>query len=130
MSRLDEHIEEILDLIIEGWTYREMADKFGVSLALMCKFLTQSEHLARANAARKLSGSIYTDKAEQALKNAPADQIEIARARELAHHYRWKASKVNPREFGDKLDVTSDNKPLISEPLKLIIVPPNDDAGE
>ena len=43
--------------------------------------------------------------AEAELRNA-SDPFELARARELASHYRWKASKADPGQFGDKLETT------------------------
>ncbi|MCY1243810.1 hypothetical protein D9M72_568450 [compost metagenome] len=37
----------------------------------------------------------------------------MAKARELASHFRWKASKANPREYGEKLEI--DQKTTITD---------------
>jgi hypothetical protein len=34
-----------------------------------------------------------------------SDAFELAKAKELAHHYRWRASKIAPKLYGDRLQV-------------------------
>ena len=41
--------------------------------------------------------------AERQLRNA-GDPFELAKADKLGYHLRWKASKANPREYGDKVE--------------------------
>jgi hypothetical protein len=60
---------------------------------------------ARYRAAREVSAEHWDNEAERVLREAPPDRDEIARARELASHYRWRASKLAPREYGDRIDV-------------------------
>ena len=33
------------------------------------------------------------------------DTFELAKAKEIAHHYRWRASKIAPKLYGDKQSV-------------------------
>lgn len=103
------NIDSLIDDIIEGLTYRQMAAKYECSLGTIHNFLSKDEHSARANEARQASADGYADKAEQVLIDAPADRIELQRARELAHHYRWKASKRNPKNYGDKLETKNEH---------------------
>ena len=49
----------------------------------------------------------FDEMARDELRSA-ADPFELARAREVASHLRWKASKADPGRYGDKLDVTAD----------------------
>lgn len=100
-SKLDKHIDTIINRIIEGKTYRQIAEEFQVALGTVHNVLTSTEHSARANQALALSASHYANQAEQVLKDAEADKIEIQRARELAHHYRWMAGKRNPKKYGE-----------------------------
>ena len=37
---------------------------------------------------------------------AAKDALALGKARELAHHYRWRASKIAPRDYGDRMAVT------------------------
>lgn len=99
----DLNIDALIEDIIDGLTYRQMATKYGCSLGKLHKFLSSDEHSARANEARQISADGYADMAEQVLKDAPADKFEMQRARELAHHYRWKAAKRNPKNYSEKV---------------------------
>jgi len=40
----------------------------------------------------------------------------VARSRIRIDARKWIASKLNPKKYGDKLDVTSDNKPITQQP--------------
>jgi len=114
-------IDVIIDLIIEGFSYRKIAEKMQVPLSTLHAFVSLPEHSARANNALQISAQTFDDKAEQVLIEAPADKNELQRARELAQHYRWKAAKRNPKKYGDKVDVTTDGQP-INEPRMNIVI--------
>lgn len=98
-------IESVIKALIEGLTYRKIASINGVSLSALSDFLMQPEHSARVREALLSSANIIADMAEEVLMEAPDSAIEIARARELAQHYRWKAKCRNPKRYGDKLDI-------------------------
>lgn len=108
-SKLDGRLDEILDLFADGETFRGVARIAGVSTRTLNKYLTQKDHVEQYHAVLQESSDSYASMAEEALRNSPADKIEIQRARELAHHYRWMASKRNPKRYGDKLDIESKN---------------------
>lgn len=40
---------------------------------------------------------------------------------------KWLMSKMMPKKYGDKVDVTSDNKPIAPAALNITIVPPTED---
>lgn len=102
-GRLDGKIDEIISMLIEGKTYRQIADSLGVALTTLHDFTSRSEHSARAREALEYSSDTYADKAEQVLIEAEKDMIEISRARELSQYYKWKASKRSPKKYGDKV---------------------------
>lgn len=112
ISRID--IELLIDMIIDGKTYRQMADIFGVKLSTLSDFVAKPEHSARVKEALKTSSDTYADKAEQVLIDAKSNLIEVQRAKELSQYYKWKASKRNPRDYGDKMDVTTDGEKITS----------------
>jgi hypothetical protein len=101
----NEGIEAICERLIAGETQTAIAADIGVSKGLLCAWLAEPEHSARAREARILAASSYADLALAAIKDAP-DPFELARARELASHYRWQASKASPQEYGDKVETT------------------------
>lgn len=53
-----------------------------------------------------MTAVLWDQEAEKAIREAPAIAEEMTRARELAQHFRWRAAKLNPRQYGDKLDLT------------------------
>lgn len=63
-----------------------------------------AQNLARYRAAQANAADACVDRADEVL-----DEIrlvsDVPRAREIAQHNRWKASKMAPARYGDKLDV-------------------------
>ena len=57
---------------------------------------------ARAREARIHAARIWDEKALSVVEQA-LDLFELQRAKELAHHYRWRASKTAPKDYGDKV---------------------------
>lgn len=105
-------IEVICDDILVGLSYEDIAAKYNITYGVLHRFLSHVDNSARVIIARQQSADIFDTKAETALLKAKSTLTEITRARELASHYRWKASKRNPKVFGDKVDVTSDGEKL------------------
>lgn len=103
--KLEGKLDDILDMFRDGYTFRAVCSKFGVSSRTMNKFLSLPENKDQYYAVLQESADAYVDKAEEVLLTAPADKNELYRARELAQHYRWLASKRNPKRFGDRLEV-------------------------
>lgn len=108
------NVEEIISMLIDGKTYRKIADELNTPLSTLHDFTSKPEHSARVRQALEYSASTYADQAEEVLIKAEGNLVEIQRARELAQHYRWKASKRSPKKYGDKLDVTTDGEKITS----------------
>lgn len=98
------NIDTIIELIIEGYTFRQIAEKLNVKLTTLHDFTSKPEHSARVSQALEISAQTYEEKAEQILINAEASPYEMQRARELAQHYRWKAAKRSPKRYGDRIN--------------------------
>ena len=89
-----------------GKSISQVASDFSVSRSTLWRWLeSDPQRSARAREARQSSAESWDDKAERTLSDA-GEPFELARARELAQHYRWRASKIAPKVYGDKLDVT------------------------
>lgn len=120
-SILDGKIEEVLESILEGKTFREIAKIHNVGLSTLHRFINSEEHSARARNAMEISASSYADKAEEVLILAENDRGELMRARELAQHYRWKAGKRSPKKYGDKVDVTTGGDKIAPQSIPLVL---------
>jgi hypothetical protein len=103
--KLDElGIEGFCDEVIGGKSYTKIAADHEVSKAALLRWLAADpDRSARARDARVLSSHTFDDMAEEVLRDTG---IEPARAREIASHLRWRASKIAPRDYGDKLELT------------------------
>lgn len=106
-NTLDEiGIEAICDRLADGESQTAIAASLNISKSSLCRWIALDEQRsARAREARILAASAYADLALAAIKDAP-DPFELTRARELASHYRWQASKASPQEYGDKVETT------------------------
>lgn len=99
-------IDRICEMIIEGKLLREIARELGIKgHASLIKWINDDEARAKAvEAARKLAAFDYDEQALEVIR-AARNKIEISRAREEASHLRWRASKMNPKQFSDKIDL-------------------------
>lgn len=98
-------IDALCERIIAGESQTAIAKSIGVSIATLFNWISRdSERSARARDARRTAAGSFADMAVQVLSDA-SDVFELTKARELASHYRWQASKANPKEFGDKIEI-------------------------
>lgn len=104
----EKSIAKLCERIEDGESLRQVADGLGVPTSTLTRWIeADPQRSARAREARRQSARSFDDAALEEIRGA-ADQFELARAKEVAHHLRWRASKINPREYGDKLDVTQE----------------------
>lgn len=79
-----------------------IAGKLGVSFGTLNTWLSaEPERCARAREARIETARLWDEKAEAGIAQA-VDAFQLSRAKELAHHYRWRAKAISPRDYGDK----------------------------
>ena len=99
--------DEIIARIEAGEMLTAIAVSLGVDRANFNAWLKADKlRSARAHDARVSASAAWDEKAEQGIADA-ADPFELSKAKEMAHHYRWRASKIAPKVYGDKLDVTA-----------------------
>jgi hypothetical protein len=100
---------EILDAILDGKSIAQICTEIGCNRSMLSRWLAADEQRsARAREARAASAALWDEKATETIELAK-DGFELARAKELAHHYRWRASKIAPKEYGDRTHVEVDD---------------------
>ena len=98
-------IDKVCADIIGGTSMTAIAKSLDVSIGSFLNWLNaDSERSARVTEARRTTAKLWDELATETIKDAP-DAFELSKAKELAHHYRWRASKIAPREYGDKIAV-------------------------
>ena len=96
-------IEAVCDRLSNGVTMTAIAEEIGVTVGKLSQWIaSDEEHSARAREARIHAARIWDEKALSVIEQA-LDPFELQRAKELAHHYRWRASKTAPKDYGDKV---------------------------
>ena len=96
-------IEAVCERLANGVTMTAIAEEIGVTIGKLSQWIaSDEEHSARAREARIHAARIWDEKALSVIEQA-LDPFELQRAKELAHHYRWRASKTAPKDYGDKV---------------------------
>lgn len=111
---LDERgIDWLCDKLTDGESQTAIARELGIGIASLSRWIAADpERSARAREARIAAARAFEERAAELIEDA-ADPFGLAKAKELAHHYRWKASKANPREYGEKIEI--DQKTTITD---------------
>lgn len=106
MDRLDAvGVDAVCEEIANGQTMTAIAERVQVSIGSLIAWISaDSERSARTREARVSAARFWDEKAETRLDEAVTSH-DLAKAKELAFHYRWRASKIAPREYGDRLDL-------------------------
>lgn len=101
-------VEAVCEAIGEGRALRLIAEDAGVSVGSLVTWIeADPERSARVRESRAAMARYWDELSEEVLRNAP-DDFELKKAKELSHHYRWRASKVAPREYGDRIQHSND----------------------
>lgn len=96
-------LERICELIVSGASMTSIAAGIGVHISTLIEWSEDDpQRSARMREARQHSGRIWDEKAEEVILVA-ADKFELDKAKELAHHYRWRAKAISPREYGERV---------------------------
>lgn len=116
----------VCEFISDGLSLTAIAEKAGVGIAT---FLTWTEldpeRSARVREARRLMARLWDEKAERVIE-AAQDDFELKKAKELAHHYRWRAAKIAPKEYGDKLELAGDPlAPVMPSTIQIVGIEPH-----
>jgi hypothetical protein len=106
------------DELIEGedLSLAKITEKWGCTkLQLRCWIDADPGRRSRVDVAREAAADFCDREAERILRDLKPDSTaaEIARARELAQHLRWRARVRNPSGYGDKVTVAHASAPEI-----------------
>ena len=105
---------DICDMIADGESLVQIClDPEMPSRITVMRWLSSGDHadfVTQYARAREMQGDYMDDMILQTanactFETAVADRVKIGA-------YQWRASKLSPKKYGNKLDITSDNKPL------------------
>ncbi len=98
-------IDGVCQRLMDGASFQEIASEVGLQHSALSMWLGRdSDRSARAQAAKAVAAELWDRKAAESIERA-ADAFALAKAKELAHHYRWRASKLAARTYADHAKV-------------------------
>lgn len=113
--------DRLFELIAAGVPSRKAAEDCDINPVMIHKWATRDrEFYARYIEARVCQAWSISEELLSIADDCPADVAEVAKARIRIDTRKWLLSKVIPRIFGDKLEVTQDIK---GSPQVNIILP-------
>jgi transposase-like protein len=108
----------VCELLQAGNSQREVAKTIGCDRATLSVWLSSDDNrAARARDAKSKAAELWDERAEEVLADAD-NPLDLAKARELASHYRWRASKIAPKLYGERSQVDVTATLTISDRLK------------
>ena len=101
------HAPEVLELIATGTSLRTACEQFGYKASTFLEWVGQDAQLAEQYArARTLQAEHYADEIVRIADSA----IDPQKARLQVDARKWVASKLLPKKYGDKVDLTTDGE--------------------
>jgi len=96
-------VDWLCDQIVEGKSLTAIAKEQGMHHATLLRWVAAEDERQRlVREARIASAQAFDEMALQGILKAKT-KIAIAVAKEAAHHLRWRASKINPADYGEKV---------------------------
>lgn len=96
-------IDEICELIVAGNSITAIAKGLGVPHSHLLMWIERDQDRSvRAREARRVTAQLWDEQATALIAKA-GNSLDLAKAKEIAHHYRWRASKISPKIYGDKV---------------------------
>lgn len=99
-------LDEFLEMLCsEGMSLTGIANEVGVSVGSVLTWIdSDPERSARVREARASMAKLWDERAEDEIRQSE-DEFTLKKAKELAHHFRWRAKAIAPREYGDHVEV-------------------------
>lgn len=124
-AKLTEYgLDAMCEAITDGSSIKDIVDKIGVSRMAWSRWVgdpTQPERKAAIDAARIAAAGAEDDMALGVLERLPDDPSpgQVAKAREIANHRRWRSARLDPATYGEKrqIDLTTNVRDLDTDAL-------------
>ena len=117
-------IPEVLEDIQNGLSLRQAVEIHGINPSTFLKWVDGDKELSQQYArAREVQAEYYAD---EIIRIADSSQ-DAVKGRLQVDARKWIASKLLPKKFGDRIDMTSNGEKL---PPVQIILPPADGDGK
>lgn len=105
-----EKVDEICDLIARGMSLRAVCTSADMpSVSMVFRWMEQNPEFREQYAhAREEQADGFADEIIEIADKVPADSAEVAKAKLQIDARKWKAAKLAPKKYGDKLELDGD----------------------
>lgn len=113
--------ETICERISNGESLKKITDDEHMpTRSTVHKWLAEDKEFSDRYAhSRDLQADVFADEMDDIARD---EKIDVNRARLIIDTRKWTASKLKPKKYGDKVDVTTDGKalptPIVTLPAK------------
>ena len=126
--RTSEHSERICDMLAEGCSLRQAAQVIGLTEAAIRKWAKDDkefgEHYSKAMVDRWEKMAVELADADCTGPDGRTDNALVRQRRLQVDTRKWVLSKMLPRKYGDKIEITGDaDAPLLTR-IELIPIAP------
>lgn len=110
--------DEILDRIADGLSLRKICGDEGMpDRKTIFRWLEDDSDFATKYArAREVQGDVMDEKILEAADTVTSENAAAMRVKIDA--YKWRAAKLKPKVYGDKIDVTSGGERIEADPVE------------
>lgn len=96
-------VEALEKAIGNGESLTGYGRKLGVDIVTLMQWVNADHgRSSRIREARRLAAVYWDERADEVIEQA-GDQLSLDKAKQLAHHYRWRAKCIAPKEYGDRV---------------------------
>lgn len=116
-----EIVERICELIASGMSLRTVCSQDGMPSAFtVCKWLSENEEFSKQYArAREEQADSFADEIIDIADSVAPEAGEVAKAKLQIDARKWKASKMAPKKYGDKVEQQITGNLAIQADVKL-----------
>lgn len=110
-GRPSDYSEAIADVICErlanGESLKKITDEEGMPsrVSVHAWLIKYPQFLNKYNEAREIQADVYADEMDEIAHDT---SVDVARAKLIIDTRKWTASKLKPKKYGDKLDLSGE----------------------
>lgn len=106
--------DRICNLLSEGWSLRKVCelDEMPDKMTVLVWLRTKPDFLSQYTRAKDESADSLADDIEAIAQDVLAGRVDPNAARVAIDAKKWVASKLKPKKYGDKIDMTTNGKDL------------------
>lgn len=119
-------VDWVLEQVVSGQSLQNIAALADVSIGSLVNWLSRDAERERLVLEARRRMAVLWDEQAFALIESAQTPLELQRAQQMAWHLRWRASKMAPRVYGDKVqqEVTGAGGGPIAVQIEFVQPPP------